>query len=107
MKKNSNRIKKLSIALALVVLVVIIIILLIKVFGGKEYTIFFNTNGGSTINSLTIKKNEKISQPTTPTKEGYIFDGWYYNDKKFDFNTKVTKDITLEARWFNIRYYNP
>ncbi len=99
MKKNSNRIKKLSIALALVVLVVIIIILLIKVFGGKEYTIFFNTNGGSTINSLTIKKNEKISQPTTPTKEGYIFDGWYYNDKKFDFNTKVTKDITLEARW--------
>lgn len=32
-------------------------------------------------------------------KEGYTFDGWYKNDKKFNFKTKITKDITLTAKY--------
>ena len=99
MKKDSDGMKNLAIVLALVVIVVIIVILLIKGCGVKEYTVSFDTNGGSAVNSLTIKEDGTISEPTAPTREGYIFEGWYYNDEKFDFSTKITKDMTLEARW--------
>ncbi len=65
----------------------------------KEYTITFDSNGGSSINSQTIKENELIKEPSNPTYEGYTFDGWYLDDAKYDFTSKVTKDLTLKAKW--------
>lgn len=65
----------------------------------KSYTISFNTDGGTNINSEKVKENGKVTEPKEPTKEGYSFTGWYLNDKKYDFNNNVTKDITLKARW--------
>ena len=44
----------------------------------------------------------QIVKPRDPTREGYIFAGWYLNGELFDFNTKITGDITLEARWTKI-----
>ena len=41
------------------------------------FTIRFNTNGGTSVKSIKIKKGEAITLPDSPTKEGYIFDGWY------------------------------
>ena len=35
----------------------------------------------------------------TPKKSGYNFDGWYLNDQKFDFNTKITSNIELTAKF--------
>ncbi len=51
------------------------------------------------------KEGEKISKPSNPTKEKtdefeYWFDGWYFGDKKWDFeNDTVTENITLEAKF--------
>ena len=53
----------------------------------------------SPVSALKVDKDGRIPKPADPTKEGYIFDGWYYNGELFDFNTKVTGDIKLEARW--------
>lgn len=86
-----------------VLLIIVTIIMLVKVFTNEKiYTITFDTNGGSEINSLTINENEKIIKPEDPIREGYIFTGWYINDEEYDFNTKVKENITLEARWEKI-----
>lgn len=64
-----------------------------------EYTVKFDSNGGSSIKSQKVAKNAKASEPIVPTKNGYKFLGWYLNDKLYSFNTAVTKNITLTAKW--------
>ncbi len=64
-----------------------------------KYTIKFNTDGGSKIDNQSIKKGEKVKEPLEPTKYGYIFDGWYQNNTKYDFSKEVTSKMTLTAKW--------
>jgi len=68
------------------------------------YIITFDSNGGSNVGSKVVDYKNKVKVPNEPTREGYNFLGWYLNDKKYDFNTKVTKDITLVAKWEKIAY---
>ena len=49
------------------------------------------------INEVSVKHGFTVSRPTNPTKEEYIFLGWLYDNVLFDFDTKITKDITLNA----------
>lgn len=69
-------------------------------------TVKFNTNGGNNINSVKIEKGTKISQPATPTKNGYKFVEWQLNNKKFDFNSIINNDITLTVKWEKINNNN-
>ena len=66
-----------------------------------SYIVSFNSNGGTTVLSKEVKNSSKVEKPKNPTKIGYIFDGWYLNDKEYDFKKKVTKDIVLRANWAN------
>ncbi len=65
----------------------------------KTYQIVFDSNGGSYIESQIIEENSIITEPTVPTKDGYIFIEWQLNNQKFDFNTKIKNNITLKAKW--------
>lgn len=68
----------------------------------EGYVVNFETNGGSSIDSKVIEVNKKVSIPTDPVKSGYIFDGWFSDEglsEKYNFNTPITKDITLYAKW--------
>ena len=65
----------------------------------NELTVTFNSNGGSSVATQTVKKDEKVSKPANPKRNGYTFNGWYLNNKKYDFNTSVTENITLTASW--------
>ncbi len=65
----------------------------------KEYTITFDSNGGTKISSQTIKENDLVNKPSDPTREGYTFNGWYNGKVKYDFNTKVTENLNLTAKW--------
>ena len=66
------------------------------------YTVTFETNGGSKVNSIKVAKNNAVTEPTAPTKDGYTLAGWY-SDKElktaYDFSAKVTKSFTLYAKW--------
>ena len=43
---------------------------------------------------------EKITEPSQqPTKDGFVFNGWYNGEKSYDFNSVVTGDITITAHW--------
>jgi uncharacterized repeat protein (TIGR02543 family) len=68
-----------------------------------ECTVHFESNGGSDVPDQTVQYGELIEKPEDPTREGYIFEGWYKNlDKteKWDFeNDTVTGSLTLYAAW--------
>ena len=64
-----------------------------------KYTISFDTNGGNTIDSQEVVKDEKIIKPSNPTRKGYKFIEWQLDSKTFDFDTVITKNITLKAIW--------
>ncbi len=97
--ESSEKTKKTIIGIVLGILVLLVIFLLIKGCTKKEYTVTFDSNGGIIVESVKVKENEKVKKPTDPTKDGYEFGGWYYEDELFDFDTKITKDIILEAYW--------
>lgn len=68
----------------------------------QTYTVKFNSNGGSSVASQTVKKNVHITKPADPTRDGYVFKGWYTTasgGQKFNFNTAITGDMILYAHW--------
>ena len=71
----------------------------IYALNNSKYIIQFDTDGGEKIESQSVKKGEVVKQPETPKKEGYVFVEWQLDGKKYDFNKKVKKSITLKAKW--------
>lgn len=65
----------------------------------KKYTVTFDSNGGSKVSSKEVTSGSKVSKPSNPTRTGYKFGGWTLNNKAYDFNSKVTSNITLVAKW--------
>lgn len=51
--------------------------------------------------------NDKASAPDTPVKSGYRFVGWYSGDAKWNFDTPVTENLTLTAKWEKIHTSAP
>lgn len=68
------------------------------------YTVSFDTDGGSRVDSIRVKHGGTITFPTDPTKEGFSFDGWYLNEEKFDINTIIKSDIELIAKWIHDKH---
>lgn len=69
----------------------------------QSFTVNFDSNGGTIMNSIQVTKGDKITIPSVPTKLGYTFKGWYAdidlsNIWNFDVNT-VISDLTLYAKW--------
>ena len=70
------------------------------------YTVTFNANGGSYVETQIVKYEENATLPATPTKDGYVFVGWYTSsdngvtlDTEFDFTTPPESNIILFAKW--------
>ena len=70
----------------------------------SQYTVSFDTAGGSKIAAQTVPYGKKVVFPEIPTKEKCVFEMWrtktadHYNE--FDFYTPITEDLTLYALWF-------
>jgi uncharacterized repeat protein (TIGR02543 family) len=68
----------------------------------NNYTVSFNSNGGTAVSSQVIAHGSTATQPTPPTKTGNTFGGWYSDvglTSAFNFSTPITADITLFAKW--------
>ena len=68
----------------------------------REFELTFETNGGNEIVSLRLKHDDEIPELEIPTKEGFVFAGWYTDSlrtKPFTMNTMPAKPITLYADW--------
>ena len=70
-------------------------------------TVTFDFDNGTEAENKQVENGEKVTPPTAPTKNGYIFAGWYTKDKnenwaenQFDFiNTAIMDNMTLYAKW--------
>ena len=67
-----------------------------------EHTLTFETNGGSTINPVTVRHGNAVARPTDPTKDKYTFIGWYADPEfteEYDFATVLEADKTIYAKF--------
>ncbi|MCK9289588.1 MAG: InlB B-repeat-containing protein [Acholeplasmataceae bacterium] len=68
-----------------------------------QFEVNFKANGGTEVASQTIDYNNLIIEPDEPTRDAYLFIGWYIDEEKtipWDFNnSRVTKNVTLYAKW--------
>ena len=112
-KRKRNTVKKL---LILLVLSLAILPFNTKAASEVEATITFNNNTAlySKVNvtfkyngiekTKTVKYDSLITEPRQPKKKGYKFIGWYNGNTKFDFTSKLTTDIELNARYEKSTY---
>lgn len=71
----------------------------------EKYKITFDTDGGDKIESQEIEEGNIVIKPKEPKKEGYKFEYWELNGKKYDFKEKVEKDLELKAKWKKVVKY--
>ena len=72
------------------------------------HKVTYDSKGGSSVTAMRVVDNSYILPPNKPTKEGFIFAGWYSDaacTQFFDYdNTPVTGNITLYAKWLTPTY---
>lgn len=97
--KISIRVLEFFILLGLVALVLVIVYL--SATGG--FNINFDTRGGSEVEAQRLRYGDSVTEPPIPTKEGYVFLGWYADEgltRAVDLeNMTVTGSTTLYAAW--------
>ena len=87
----------------------------VKIYYDRNtYTVSFDNKDGTPASYESIRYENLATEPTSPTKVGYVFDGWYTSsdegttlETEYDFTTPITKDVKLYAKWLqgtNTRY---
>ena len=64
-----------------------------------EFTVTFDSNGGSSIPSQTVESGQSASRPADPVRPGYTFKGWLSGSTAYDFASPVMSDLILKASW--------
>ena len=67
-----------------------------------NHTLTFETNGGSTIDPVTVRHGNAVARPADPTKDKYTFIGWYVDPEfteEYDFATVLEADKTIYAKF--------
>ena len=64
-----------------------------------QYTITFDSQGGTPVDDLTANFGSLIEAPAEPTKRGHTFLGWLLDGEAFVFNTMPFEGADLEASW--------
>ena len=78
-----------------------------KLVAEKEYTITFDSKGGSAVQPVKANAGAAITAPAAPTKAGFVFAGWYestdggvtLSDTEFSFAYMPARGFTLYAKW--------
>lgn len=100
--------KKLIIALSITAVVIAGAFIGMKIRDDRlpRYTVSFDTNGGTQIDSIEVKQGYKIPKPEDPIKNGYHVKNWDYQDKAWVFDSDVVRnDMTLTATWDYDNYF--
>ncbi len=105
MKKT---VKFLFIPLSILLAAAIALTVVLAVNASKgRYTVTFESNGGTPIESRVLTEGAAIERPADPTKALFTFAGWYGDEiftEEFDFSQKMpAHDVTIYARWTSQR----
>ena len=89
--------------LIIVACIVVIAIVVVLELGSPGITITFDPRGGTDVASQDQAYGELLEVPQPPTREGYVFTGWYVDyacDELWDVeNDTIEADMTLYAGW--------
>lgn len=76
--------------------------------GIDEFVVVFQSNGGTSVPKQNVADGGKVTEPTPPTKDGFIFDAWYKEEglvNKWNFDAEtVTGSMALYAGWKEHEY---
>ncbi len=72
---------------------------LTRIESSIRFNVRFDSVGGTSIPLSSVQLGEKITEPETPIKDGYVFKGWVLNDSLYDFNIRPSANVTLSALW--------
>lgn len=67
-----------------------------------QYTVTFNSNGGSSVPTQTVNAGQTVTRPNNPVRNGYSFVSWNTDQQlttQFDFSTPIHSNLTLYAKW--------
>lgn len=72
----------------------------------SDYTVTFDLNylGAAAAEKIGVNDGEPVAEPKDPERSGFMFDGWHTDASCtfiYNFNTPVTSDITLYAKWLD------
>lgn len=66
------------------------------------HTVTFNDNNGNDIYTVKVEDGHTVSQPISPERENYIFNGWKSAGKHWDFSVqKIYEDTAFVAQWID------
>lgn len=92
-------------ALDIIIIVCIAVIIIVMAIDLRNpgFTITFDSKGGTDVPSQNQMYGQLLDEPEPPTREGYVFTGWYTDYACYDIwdmeNDRIQTDITLYAGW--------
>ena len=69
------------------------------------YTVTFDSDGGGAVPAQNIAYGDIAINPADPTRDGYVFGGWFHNDMEWNFATAITASITFKAKWIENKHF--
>lgn len=100
--KTEKRFIMYGITLIIVLVIAVIITMLLKDKKEITYSIIFNTEGGSLVETQVVDEGDMVKKPNDPVKVGYTFIGWMNLGEIYDFSSEVKSNLTLIAKWQEI-----
>jgi uncharacterized repeat protein (TIGR02543 family) len=67
-----------------------------------QYTLTFDSHGGSVMTAITAGEGTAVDKPADPTRDGYVFTGWYSAETggtRYTWPHTLTAGVTMHARW--------
>lgn len=68
---------------------------------GAVYNEVRFVNDGVTVKDIEVKKGKTVIAPADPTKQGYLFDGWYNGETAYQAGTAINSPVTYTAKWID------
>ena len=98
--------KRFLYATTIAILIAILSLGLIACNGAVDITLSFIVDG-EVYHTIDTKGDGLITLPTNPTKEDYVFDGWFWEDgRPFTVNslkdTPISEDLSVYAKWHSV-----
>lgn len=91
--------KKLQVILLIVLSAILLCLLSIIFLNKRIVRVTFDTDGGTPIEAIVLKKGSVLKLQKETTREGFVFDAWYLDGEPYDFSQKVERSFTLYATW--------
>lgn len=98
MSEKENK-KKSGLIIAIILALLAIAVAAFFIISGSKIPVNFDSDGGSAVATVKVKKGTPVGRPEDPVYDGYRLDKWTLNGHDYDFSQPVYQEITLKANY--------